>query len=112
MSVSPTDDYESTCLSPMPGSNFAFRLWAPKARHFPLLLQFRLDTLVTADAQGTTGCDGLHSWRRILLRDRGQLLVGTTVPSGQGHRAGYVQLPLGGARSVNIFTRLGFPGAI
>jgi hypothetical protein len=36
--------------------------------------------------------------------------VGTTVPSGQEYRAGYVQLPLGGARSVNIFTCLGmFP---
>jgi hypothetical protein len=38
--------------------------------------------------------------------------VGTTVSSGQEYRAGYVQLPLGGARSVNIFTCLGFPGAI
>jgi hypothetical protein len=36
--------------------------------------------------------------------------VGTAVPPGQGHRAGYVQLPLGGSRSVNIFSRLRFPG--
>lgn len=38
--------------------------------------------------------------------------MGTTVPSGQGYRAGYVQLPLGSARSVNIFTCLEFPGGI
>jgi hypothetical protein len=32
--------------------------WAFKSLHFLLLVQFRPDTLVTAEAQGTPGCDG------------------------------------------------------
>ena len=47
---------------------------------------------VTGAARLFDGGYGVHTWRRLLLRHRGELLMGPTEPHGQGHCAGHIQL--------------------